>query len=403
MSRRSLLLLTAAALLARSAATLSLGWSAIAPLPFSRSDHTATTVGGLIYIAGGCNGAQNCAAGVCACSSFTADVTAYSPARNTYTPVAPMPTPRYRHLACSLGAVIYIFGGRDLTTDAIITSVDAYNTSSATWSTLATAYPSELGSDNSCSTMGEAIYVFGGYSPDYSASLATIYSFSPATVSWTRMAGSLSQGRGDFASVALGSSIYIYGGYAVPDFCRPLDSTEVYTPATDSITPGPALPTRLAEKDDGVVVNGAIVSFGGETKSTWPSCDDTKITPLRGVYSLMPAAGAVWANETQLPDSRMRFAAAEAGGTAYVFGGQGPLMGTSLPILYSALSYVAPPAAADATVPYLVFAGAIAGAVLATAALAAAVLVLRARYKSGTFPFGARSAAPKVGAQPLGP
>jgi hypothetical protein len=63
-------------------------------------------------------------------------------------------------------------------------------------STLAAPYPADLGSDNSCSTVGDTIYVFGGYTPDYTAALNTIYAFTPATGVWTKQKATLAQGRG---------------------------------------------------------------------------------------------------------------------------------------------------------------------------------------------------------------
>ena len=195
-------LLTARGALAQSApAPIADVWSAIAPLPFSRSDSTATTVGSLIYIAGGCDGAQNCAGGFCSCSSITANFVAYSPATNAYVTLPSMPAARYRHLACAVGTTIYFFGGRTLPGDAIITTIDAYSTATGSWSTLASAYPAGIGSDNSCSTVGSNIYIMGGYDASYSQTFSNMYQFSPATGAFTLLPGKMVTGRGDFSSV----------------------------------------------------------------------------------------------------------------------------------------------------------------------------------------------------------
>ena len=360
-SFRSFLSVATAALAAGAATPFSDVWTVTAPLPFARSDHTATVVGSLIYLAGGCNGAQNCAAGFCACSSITSNFIAYAPTTNSYnTSLAPMPTARYRHLACESGGTIYIFGGRALGTDALITTVDAFNTTTGAWKTLSSVYPSDLGSDNSCSTIGDYIYLFGGYTSDYSVTLNSTYSFAPKSGVWTRLAN-MTRGRGDFSSVTtVDGTVSVYGGYKVSsppnydiDFCNPLSHHEVYDPKKNSWAVSVALPQALAEKDDGVLLNNRIFSIGGETKSVKYQCVDTDISPLKTVYSFDSAAGG-WAAETELPDVRMRFASASYANKLYVFGGQGALIdGLFLPVLSTTLSYApAVEAAPSASLSY---------------------------------------------------
>ena len=76
----------------------------------------------LIYIAGGCDGAQNCfrsflGSPACMCSSITNNLVAYNPLTNSYAPKSPMPEPRYRHVTCALGNYIIVFGGKTLEPD----------------------------------------------------------------------------------------------------------------------------------------------------------------------------------------------------------------------------------------------------------------------------------------------
>lgn len=289
-------------------------WTPIAPVPFARSDHTATTVGKSIYIAGGCDGSQDCDAvsGFCSCTSITTSLVRYDPATNTYRRLAPMPVARYRHLAVPIADVIYFFGGRELGTDAIILRVDAYNVSSNSWSIRlptdpSSFYPSDLGSDNSFITNGQnTIFIFGGYTPDYSSSLATTYAFTPASDAesgvWVRKNGNMTLPRGDFAAVEVPSSQggngtkgLIYGGYSTqfpgPDgglngewYCRPLNGVEMYDVDTDTWTAVGPLPMPLAEKDDGIIIGGRLYSIGGERKSRLSGCTDLDIDPVFGVF-----------------------------------------------------------------------------------------------------------------------
>jgi len=391
-------------------ASLALGsFRALAPLPFARSDHTATAMpDGLIYLTGGCDGAQNCdtsggpGASYCACSSFTRNVAAYDAARDAYLPssaaLPPMPTPRYRHLACAVRDLLVVIGGRDLATDVIIAQVDAFNVTNRTWlapGTLAPYPAGLLGSDNSCSTVGDVIYVFGGYTQDYSATLGSAFSFEPlkgAAATWNVLSGTMLKGRGDFASVATADGlVHIYGGYASPDFCSPLASHEVFDPASSNFSAAPPLPAGLAEKDDGVVLGGLLLSIGGETKGVATGCSDTDILPLRALYAF---TGANWTAVATLPDARMRFASAELGGTVYTFGGQGELVDAGsdfpfLPILYTAFSFTlnsapaAPPAPAPAAAPSF-SAGDVAGAAIGSALLALVLNASLGRWRQRT-------------------
>jgi hypothetical protein len=374
-------------------------WKAIAPLPFARSDHTATTIKGIIYIAGGCNGAQNCdmSSGYCMCSSITKNIVAYDPITNSYTPrgaLPPMPRARYRHLACAVDDVIYFFGGRDLL-DNQIRNVDAFNATSRKWltNTFAT-YPLGLGSDNSCSTVGNKIFIFGGYTDYYDQSLNSTYSFEPygsGSLSsggiglWTKKSGELIVGRGDFASTTRDDRyIHIYGGYTVLDFCSPISDAEEYDTFNDIFKRTASMPMKVAEKDDGLYVGGRIVAIGGESKSVAQGCTDLNITALTRVVSYHVSSDT-WRNETSMAEPRMRFASSNVGDIVYSFGGQGLIEDgfDFLPLMYTAVSFsyaIVPPAA---PLEKVFFTNDIIGAVIGTAAatifIASVVIVCKRR------------------------
>lgn len=241
-------------------------WVEREPLPFGRSDMSIDFFGASVYIAGGCNGAQNCdsGSGYCSCSSITDDLVLYRADLDTYTSLPHMPVNRYRHISCPWRDSIYFFGGRTLSTDSIIRQVrgqhgemrcrcyrcrchrdtrppatatssramqiDVFNTTTRTWSTLPGSSDYPGGSDNGCFTIDDTIYLTGGYAPDYSESYNTTWAFTPATGAWTTKAGQLRYGRGDFSAVTLNGKGYIYGGYQVGDFCSPIAFTEEYHP-----------------------------------------------------------------------------------------------------------------------------------------------------------------------------
>ncbi len=373
--RSSLLILAALSALPAVCAQ----WAPIAPLPVSRSDHTATELGGVIYIAGGCNGAQNCdfSSGYCSCTSYTPALTSYTPSTNAYASLAVMPTPRYRHLACPLpdgASGMVVFGGRTLPADTMITAIDIYTVATNTWHTLGVPYPPALGSDNSCTTASNGkIYVMGGYDAGYTAT-NVMYAL---TLSSNAQGGSFVQVAsmpsilGDFSSTMddLGA-IHVLGGYissADPNWvCRPTTTHFVYTPTSDTWTTAPSLPMALAEKDDAILLRGRLYTIGGETKSKTSGCNDTHLLPLANVFSYDPLT-AQWRNETSLPVPVMRTASTLVDNVIYLFGGQGtPIDGAiTVPLRYAAYSYGAPaPPAAPWYVTYS--AGAMAGGIVGT-------------------------------------
>jgi N-acetylneuraminic acid mutarotase len=329
----------------------------------------ASTLNGKIYLMGGCDGAQDCdtSAGFCACTSLTHDVQVYDPDADAYTAAAPMPRRRYRHVSCVWRDAVYVFGGRSIPDDAMITAVDVFNTTSGEWATLpgSADYPAQLGSDNACFTVGDAIYMAGGYAPDYSVSTDVTFAFSPLTNTWAPKAGRMLQGRGDFSAASVGGKGHIYGGYTAADFCNPIDTHEEYDPVADAWTTRAPLPATLAEKDTGVVLLGRVFSVGGERKSQPAGCSDLDIIPVRDVYSY-DLLTDTWRNETFMPEPRMRFAAAPVDSILFVFGGQGPLVdGDALPLKYTAFafSYENPGSTANSTPTFGL--GVVVGAVFA--------------------------------------
>ena len=373
-------------------------WNTIAPLPFARSDHTATALGSAIYIAGGCDGAQKCVSGgTCSCTSYTRNMLAYTPATNAYTARAPLLQPRYRHIVCPLAdeSGMVLLGGRTLTpavpdtNDAIITAVDVYRPASNNWTTLGVAYPADLGSDNSCTTAPSGvIYVMGGYDASYNISTTVMYAFTlggSAGGAFAKVAP-MPMALGDFSStLAPTGNIHVLGGFTTeaPNdwwWCRPTTAHYVYNPTLNTWAPAPAMPVGLGQKDDAIVLSGRLFTIGGETKSKTSGCTDLDIVALTKVFSYDPVALA-WRNETFLPSPIIRTAGAALGGTAYLFGGQGPIIdsGDTIPILFTAYSYTFAPPPTPAPAPLVYSPGAFGGAIAGTLVVACLLAACAAR------------------------
>ena len=351
----------AALLLILLPATLAqLTWHNLMPLPLARSDAGSAVFGNLIYLLGGCDADQNCYPdtpgvsppnGYCQCPSSTAVVIVYDTLTGTYSTAPSMPIPRYRHDVCVVGRRLFVFGGRTMPDatgwDHIITQVDMYDSVLGGWTANVSTYPSDLGSDNSCATLNGVIYLAGGYSETYDTSFNTTYRFDPVSYTFTRMNGRMLQGRGDFSSVAgAGNILRAWGGYtnASSDLqstwaCKAIATSEVYDPVADVWSAGPSLPFGLAEKDDGIDINGTIYSIGGERKARPSLCEYYDLTAVSNVFALNSSAIS-WTTVTSLPAPRMRSTSASVNSTIYVFGGQSAFVNDStlqfFPIAYTA-------------------------------------------------------------------
>jgi len=90
-------------------------WTEIAPLPFARGAASATTLNGEIYIAGGsyaCRRKNESEAKPLAPHTSTNELLAYNPITNSYTTCAPMLTARNHHVLEALNGKLYAMGGR---------------------------------------------------------------------------------------------------------------------------------------------------------------------------------------------------------------------------------------------------------------------------------------------------
>lgn len=313
------------------AAQTYVGFADVHEMPQSRSDMTVTSYQygseHRMYLMGGCNTHQVCINGICSCG-ITNKSMYYSVNFDRYvTDVAEAPRARYRHAAIELGGVIYLFGGRDAA-DNVITQVDAYDINSNTWTTPCVwqAATSDLASFVLADSSGNRIgYVTGGYEADYTPSNATTV-FNPQGCQFIPRAQMPFQ-KGDAVAIAVEteneSAGFVVGGFSF-DWCNGEDSVASYDPTSDTWTVRANL--ALGRADMALaVLNDHIFAIAGET----PNADCSKAVPVTDVERLdagnasAPYAGE-WVVEQSIPSNRFRFIGATAGSTIYLFGGQGP-------------------------------------------------------------------------------
>jgi len=296
-------------------------WLNKQPMPTKRSDLTAVTIGQQIIVSGGCNEDQICPidSSSCFCISITSITEAYQPLNDTWITLPNMPTPRYRHAAAVIGNSMYLIGGRDIN-DTIIQTVDVYDAVAQTWSTLKSTWTTAT-SDLVAASIGTTIYAISGYHADYSTS-GEVWILETITQSWTQGSiPSMSNPRGDACAVALNSKIYVFGGF-YDNFCSPLNSLEVYDPASNSWSTKSPLHNPRGDAGCGAQHN-EFHAIGGEQKNNLTGCTKYDV-PISDVEHYHTDTDT-WMEETSLPSVRFRFASASFGSTFYIFGGQAGL------------------------------------------------------------------------------
>mmetsp|Transcript_39286 Transcript_39286/g.77270 ORF Transcript_39286/g.77270 Transcript_39286/m.77270 type:complete len:377 (+) Transcript_39286:94-1224(+) len=297
---------------------LDMKWKAVAPLPFPRSDMTATpnTQNGktLIYVIGGCSKDQGWVedAKMHLCPQVTDKCTVYDPAENKHKVCAPAPRPRYRHAAANVKGKIWLAGGRTLE-DNLINEVDVYDPSTNTWTTPfvwanATSDLAAFADDNS-------LFLAGGYVYNY-RSVKETWKVDTLTNKVVAVAPML-EGRGDIAAAHVDAKTVVLTGGFGADFCAPHASAEQYSITEDKWKNTADLSLGRGDKSL-VSVKGKVFAIGGEKKDA--TCSSVPVEFVEVYDSVQD----VWKIETQYPLKRFRFVAAaeEQAKAFYVFGGQ---------------------------------------------------------------------------------
>merc|ERR1711892_1186463 len=120
--------------------------------------------------------------------------------------------------------------------------------------------------------MDGAAYSIGGVDDDNDL-LNSVYKLEQGSAEWAA-ASSLNTARYEHSCAVLDSRIYVMGGY------YDLNTVEVYDPASDTWTYGPALPTDVSYLAQAIAYGGTVYVIGG--------LDNTN------VYSYTPGPGAEW-------------------------------------------------------------------------------------------------------------
>src|SRR6266540_2783555 len=205
-------------------------WTQLAPVPTPTEGMCADSIGNKIYAAYGFSGGD------------TNQLRVYDISADSWSagPAAPLPT-RSEGAGIRSADSLYCIGGRSLT---VLSDVDRFSPASNTWTSVASMPTARAGL--AVANVGDKIYAIGGRTgttPCTGTPLTAVERYDPTTNSWTAVAPLLSA-RSDLAAAEVGGKIYVFGGCA---FGTVLRNVDVYDPTTNTWSSAPAdLPTARA-------------------------------------------------------------------------------------------------------------------------------------------------------------
>jgi N-acetylneuraminic acid mutarotase len=225
----------------------------------------------------------------------------------------PMPTPRSALVVVATAdGRICAIGGWDGTSQTYAT-VEIYSPASDTWSTGASMPTSRDDMAAARGTDGR-IYVFGGQAGNLGAPLATLEIYDPSSNLWTTGAPLTTARNSPAAAAGTDGRIYALGGDDANLGDPPYASVEAYTPSSNTwaaVAPMPTARTRLAAATG---ADGSIYALGGNIGGD--------ATTAAEIYN--PTANT-WTAGPALLQKAQYLAAAVLSGHVYAMGGSDPL------------------------------------------------------------------------------
>ena len=176
-------------------------WAAVSPMATVRLYAAAASLNGLLYVAGG--------EGVG--STYLSSVERYSPASNSWQPVASMATVRTCHQLVVMGGALFAIGGATGHGEVTMNSVERFDPATNTWAAVASMGTARYG--HAAAVMGGdsgALYVAGGEDIDGTV-LSSCERYDPVTKTWGEIAD-LPEPRCYLALACLRGSLYAVGG-----------------------------------------------------------------------------------------------------------------------------------------------------------------------------------------------
>jgi N-acetylneuraminic acid mutarotase len=230
---------------------------------------------------------------------------------NNWSSGTDIPTPRSESAYASLGTKIYVIGGTGNTAPGNKKIVEAYDSSSNTWTTSIASLPVALNHPAADSYNGK-IYVVGGYLDDRIAT-NRLFIYDPSQNVWNEGA-SMPTARAALAAKFINGILYAVGG-ANSEF-KKLSTNEAYDPSTNSWSAKAPMPTARNHLSS-AVVDGKLYAIGGRTSG--PSGN------IKANEAYDPSTNS-WSAKAPMPTARGGLASAAINGNIYSFGGEAPTL-----------------------------------------------------------------------------
>lgn len=230
----------------------------------------------------------------------------------------PAPTKRTEVTAASVAGKLYLLGGfsspamSNLLDLAITDLVEEYDTVADRWRTMS-SMPAKLHHAGAVA-IGERLYVIGGFTKSLLSvwqPVASLYIYHPASDTWVE-GPQMPTARGALAVAELEGRVIAVGGYTDSSNTN---AVELYDPVQETWQTLPSLPTA---RDHLAVVawNGRVYAIGGRL--------DRDYHRNIGTVEVYDPQTATWVKTADLPTARSGITAAVVDDAIYVLGGEGP-------------------------------------------------------------------------------
>jgi N-acetylneuraminic acid mutarotase len=277
-------------------------WVTRASMPTARAESAFGVINGQLYVAGGEDGTQALAA-----------LEVYDPSTDTWTAKTPMPVALNAAASAVINGRLYVAGGtrfNDPVQFGPFNTLYSYDPTTDTWTTLAPMPTPEA--DTVAANVNGELYVVGGVSQFVTNNPrnAVLQVYDPSTNTWTTKA-SMPTARALAEAAAINGQLYVVGGTANNTNSGYTGALEVYDPATDTWSSRASMPTpRQVFAAD--AVNGQLFAIGGDPGGGVPQ------TAANEVYD--PGTDT-WAAAAPMPTARYGMASGVIGTTIFVVGG----------------------------------------------------------------------------------
>jgi len=228
----------------------------------------------------------------------------YNVSNDSWSTVSSMPTARHQLGSAVVNNQVYTFGGRTVDGGSPVDTVEKYYPSNDSWSTVS-SMPTAVRGASACS-IEDSIYVIGGY--DGSNSRKIVQKYNVSTSSWTTVSN-MNTARYYFDCASVGNDIYVAGG--LDSGLNPTSSVEKYNVSNDSWSTLSNMSIPRRSSSLGVNPNENLYVFGGSDNEGVVYATSEKYYPSNDSWTSGPA----------LNTDRRDMGSAVGLGNIYAFGG----------------------------------------------------------------------------------